>query len=320
MQGSATSAVSVGMGGPLNGLLFSNNSGQTWALFNAPNLTGVNISGLVARGNGVVVVSGNSFTFNTQESTSPGLYRPASTTNPNPGGGGPNAIINIAGNGTSGLPRGDYTDVVNAPGNLMRNVHRSGQYDLGGGDRHLSQHRRRADMGPKVCTAPPNTVNIRLSGRDNTFAGPSTVFGAIVTGASNFPAQLNQVVRTANDGTSWQNMNMPSTGEAGGPFGIHPGGQGQLHLSIVADPTTADVVYIGGDRQPAVNDGANNASFPTPGANDYTGRLFRGTFDPGTSNTAWAAITHNQTNSGNAPGSAPHAGLAFHGVCRQQLD
>lgn len=70
--------------------------------------------------------------------------------------------------------------------------------------------------------------------------------------------------------------------------GIHPGSQGGRHFSIVADPLDANVVYVGGDRQ------------PTPwenGANNYSGRLFRGNAG------VWTSITHM-----NAAGtSSPHA-------------
>ena len=43
-------------------------------------------------------------------------------------------------------------------------------------------------------------------------------------------------------------MDLPRTGPNN--VGIHPGGQGAIHMSIVADPGDANIVYIGGDRQP----------------------------------------------------------------------
>jgi hypothetical protein len=48
-----------------------------------------------------------------------------------------------------------------------------------------------------------------------------------------------------------------------------PGGQGFVHASIVADPLDPDLIYVGGDRQ--------DSPFPNGiGADDYSGRLFRG--------------------------------------------
>ena len=268
------------------------------------------------RGNGVAVVTGNSFTFGTQESTTPGLFRPSSTINPGPLGTPPGTMINIAGLATSGLPAGDYTDICNAPGNT------SAMYTavVNTADATQAGIYSSTDAGQtwtQVYTAPAGAVNIKLAGRDNTFSGPTTVFAAIATG-TNASAQLSNVVRTANGGATWQDMMVPTTVESGNTFGVNPGGQGQVHLAITADPTNPNIVYVGGDRQPAGNEGTGNpATFPNSiGANTYSGRLFAGTFDTTASTTTWAPITNNGTNGGAAPGSSPHADsrtLAFVG-------
>ena len=66
--------------------------------------------------------------------------------------------------------------------------------------------------------------------------------------------QLSGVFRSANGGGNWTPMALPGTTEnvKGMPtfFGIHPGQQGDIHLSLAADPTDPNIVYIGGDRQP----------------------------------------------------------------------
>ena len=84
--------------------------------------------------------------------------------------------------------------------------------------------------------------------------------------------QLAGVFRSGNGGTSWTQLDTPTTNEGGTDIGIHPrvkpGGQGATHFSIVADPGNANIVYVGGDRQPA--------PFPNSiAANDFAGRLFR---------------------------------------------
>lgn len=107
-------------------------------------------------------------------------------------------------------------------------------------------------------------------------------------------------------GLTWTAFTLPTTTEAcPATFGINPGGQGELHFSIAADPNNPKVVYVAGDRQPAPNElpGGSCAGpgFPNAansiGAKDYTGRLFR------VSDTGVAPLT----NSGTANNTGPHA-------------
>jgi hypothetical protein len=93
-------------------------------------------------------------------------------------------------------------------------------------------------------------------------------------------------------------MSVPNITEKSGlSFGTHPGGQGNIHLSFVADPTQSNIVYLGGDRQfiriheidaeiyafklrqPGCNEKAANANvcprWPNSlGARDFTGTKF----------------------------------------------
>ena len=128
--------------------------------------------------------------------------------------------------------------------------------------------------------------------------------------------QLAGLFRSGNGGTSWTQLDTPSTNEGGTPYGIQPrekpGSQGGIHFSIVADPTNANIVYVGGDRQPGLGD--TGATFPNSlGANDYTGRLFRvdASQAPGAQATslthcATATLACNSTIS-TTNNSAPHA-------------
>lgn len=85
---------------------------------------------------------------------------------------------------------------------------------------------------------------------------------------------------------------------------LKPGSQGATHLSVVADPSNPFVVYVGGDRQDQLPNSI--------GANDFTGRLFRGdaSIAPlgtpvtvGVPNAQWVPLTHL----GTVSNSAPHA-------------
>jgi len=147
------------------------------------------------------------------------------------------------------------------------------------------------------------TVNVEIAvGRHNN------VYAAII---NNFV--LAAIFRSGDGGATWTQMDMPVTIEDGTPIGIHPGGQGDFHLSLVADPTDANIVYIGGDRQPSFNeadDFATRAIFPNSiGSTGFWGRLFRGDASKPTG-SQWAHITHSNTlgapGGGTAHGSAPH--------------
>jgi len=284
-----------GEGGPLNGLMKSTDLGLTWSPINNATLNGVNVTAVLPRATNVILVSGRNDTFSTPVSTKQGLYRTQD--------GGIN-FTNLAGDPDTKLPVGEYTDLAFAPGNL------SAMYVavVGTADPADAGIWRTESSGigewTHVYDAPAGTVNIRLAGRTNTFTGANSVYAAIVTG-TNGDAKLSEVVRTKNDGGTWADLGIPDSDG----FGIHngPNAQGQVHLSITADPTNDNVVYIGGQSQ----DGA----FPNQlGANDYSGRLFRGTFDTVNGGATWDSLTHTgnigagQTiDGGTASNSAPHA-------------
>ena len=115
-------------------------------------------------------------------------------------------------------------------------------------------------------------------------------------------------------------MDIPQTNDiddsdgVSGPEGIHPGGQGEIHFSLSADPSNPDLLYVGGDRQPT---GQTNAPvLPNSiGANDFSGRLFRGNRSVaptgGVPSPQWSPLTHNGTNSSSAP-HADSRDQAFH--------
>lgn len=124
---------------------------------------------------------------------------------------------------------------------------------------------------------------------------------------------LAAVFRSGDGGATWTQLDMPVTIEDGTPIGIHPGGQGDFHLSLVADPTDANIVYIGGDRQPARNeadDHATRAIFPNSiGSSGFWGRLFRGDASR-PAGSQWVHLTHSNVlgapGGGTAHNSAPH--------------
>lgn len=143
-----------------------------------------------------------------------------------------------------------------------------------------------------------NPTNVRIA------AGPGdTVFVAIA-----LSGRLAALFNSGDRGESWTMLDLPTTFEGGGSaFGLHPGGQAEIHFSLAADLEDANIVYIGGDRQPAFNErpppGQILRQFPNSiGAQTYSGRLFR--VDAGQPSGLQAQpITHQNT----ASNSAPHA-------------
>jgi hypothetical protein len=96
--------------------------------------------------------------------------------------------------------------------------------------------------------------------------------------------------------------------------GINRGGQAFPNLTIAADPTSANLVYIAGDAEqfPDRNQPNRTPTDSSLGANDFTARIFRGNASvaaqgPGAVITdathQWSALV----NSGTANNSAPHA-------------
>src|SRR5205814_8168492 len=102
------------MGGPLTGLLVSTNAGASWApvVSNAgAGVDGVDITAVDSRGSNVILVTGERNNLSSQVSAKRGLWRSVD---------GGTTFTQLA-TGTGNVPKlpvGDYTDLVNAPGNL----------------------------------------------------------------------------------------------------------------------------------------------------------------------------------------------------------
>ncbi len=79
---------------------------------------------------------------------------------------------------------------------------------------------------------------------------------------------------------------------------------------MAADPVNPNIVYVGGDRQP-LSSGPNSGSWPNSiGANDFTGRLFRGDASQ-PAGSQFVHLTHRNDlgalGGGTASNSSPHA-------------
>ena len=122
-------------------------------------------------------------------------------------------------------------------------------------------------------------------------------------------------------------MEVPTTQESTGVFGVNVEARALTNFSMVVDPYDASVLYIGGDRQPGLGHALGEPSLSENriGATGLTGRLFRYTdlnhddFDNDAINDAddggefmWVPITDSgkvdKEHPGTTIGSAPHSG------------
>lgn len=285
----------AGIGGPKAGLLRTTDGGATWTpLDGGGTLDGKNINGVAARGS-TITVSVNfadDFTF-----PNIGIFRSTDT------GASFTQISNGDGT-TNGLPGGATYDVAGDPSNPntlytavvfadfvggLNGIYKS--VDAGANWSKISN----AAMDALIISETTNNIEIDVGNSDNVYVG-----------ILNF-GQLAGLFRSGDGGGSFTQLDTPVTNEDGTDVGINPrkrlngspGGQGATHFSIVADPTNADVVYVGGDRQPLAF--GDTGGFPNSlGANDFSGRLFRVDASLAMGSQA-VALTHVNTTSNSAP-------------------
>jgi len=319
-------------GGPLSGLQISTNGGTTFSEVDGNGqLRGLNINGVVKHGN-IILASVDTFDIadNNNIYNKLGVFR--STDN----GITFNKISNIY------IPYGRAAGMVVDPTNPttiyvaiydLQNYIDAGVNGYGGLYKSI-------DMGatwnkistPEIELAIPKTTkNIKLAtsilGR--VYIAIATI---IHTQSVYLSGQLSAIFASTDGGNSWNALSLPTTNELTKDgntvtFGIHPGGQGYVHLSFEVDPINPDILYIGGDRQPSKFGGTNrnikpsrfytsenldiipniDTTFPNSiGAATYSGRLFRGN---ALTNT-WVHLTHSNTlgaaGGGTASNSSPH--------------
>lgn len=267
-------------GGERLGVLLDHGSG--WELKDGGGtFVGKNVSGIALRG-ATIVVSVNA--ADNDVNTERGVWRSVD-------GGDTFTRVSIGDGTTTGLPEGLsfdigrdpssparlYTVIVANPTSALNGLYRSD--DTGASWVKVSNATQDAMLNSAVS-------NVEYAGGPTGRMYVAIAVSGITQG----------VFYTDDQGAIWTQMDMPLT---------HPGGQASLHFSLVADPRPGreSLVYIGGDRQNIGNCGAQ----------DFSGRLFRGDTArlPG---SQWDNLTHAPGPSppcsltgGTASSSAPHA-------------
>ena len=282
-----------GIGGALIGLLKTTDGGDNWTPLNG-GLAGKNISGVAPRGSTIVAsvdIADDFFCDNI------GIMRSTDS------GGTFTQVTNGISAGSVDALTGDPTNNAVLYASLTIG-------DFCGGVNGENGIFKSSDTGASWSKVSNAAMDAFLDGFTNASAHVE-----IAVGQSNnvyvaiAPAgQLAGVFRSGDGGTTFTTMDIPGTMELDVPnpvfAGIHPGGQAGIHMSIAADPNNANIVYIGGDRQPgAFSDGDNGAPFPNSiGAGTFSGRMFRGDASLATG-SQWVALTHN----GTANNTSAHA-------------
>ncbi|NOT01686.1 MAG: RTX toxin [Phycisphaerales bacterium] len=251
-------------GGALPGLLRTTNGGTVWAgIDGGGTLRGLNISGVAPRG-GTIVISVNTAT----SAANAGVWRSTNTGA---------AWTRISGGAGTGLPAGAAFDLAGDPANPAR------LFTNAGGNGVF----RSTDTGATWTSVGSAAMNGLLAAAGNvefSIGSSNNVFVAIVGGG-----RLSGIFRSGDGGTTWTSMDLPAAANGG----LHPGGQGGIHLSIAADRTNANIVYVGGDRQ--------NNPFPNVfGARDFSGLLFRGNASL-PAGSQFTPLTHVGTTSNSSP-------------------
>ena len=278
------------LGGDRVGLYRSTNAGDSWTLVNGGGvLFGKNIAGIAARGNTIVIAVdiADAFTFGNI-----GIWRSTD-------GGATFTQIAVGNGAATGLPGGVTHDLVGDPANPTRLFTAPTQSAALGGVPGVYRSMDTGATWSKVSNAAMDALLVGVVTNVEFAVSPgNSVYCAIARSG-----RLAGLFRSGDGGTTWTSMDLPRTGPNN--VGIHPGGQASIHMSIVADPTDSEIVYIGGDRQPfTLEEGLPfPPQFPnTIGAENFSGRLFR--CDAGLpSGSQCTPLTHV----GTVSNSSPHA-------------
>jgi Big-like domain-containing protein len=279
-------------GGPLTGLLRTTDGGDSWTQISHPVVANQNISGVAARGS-TLLASGNA----TFAGINGGLFRSID--------GGVNWVL-VSGSG--GLPIGAIFDLVGDPGNLNRfyvSVLRIGIFRSDDGGANWTNI---SSGDPTLNGVFTQDQNNNTANAEMAVAGNGRLYVVVVV---NGRAQyIGFSVSPAASAPAWTAMDLPRTRESNLEIeGLHPGGQGSIHLAIAVDRNDPNTVYVSGDRQ--------DSPFPNfIMANNFSGRLFRGdtTVAPtgAVPSPQWEHLTHSNSiaqipGGGTASGSSPHA-------------
>ncbi len=258
-------------GGPLDGLLMTEDGGETWSQIDLP-LSSPRVSGVSIQGNQWVVATRFQGLFHSED-------------------GGRTW--------TSAFESGRMMDLVVDPGDINRlyvSRQGSGIFCNEDGGRTWQNITAQDDAINRAFKDATDNAEMAVAINGRLYAG------VVVRG------QVKYIGFTDDRGDTWTAMDLPLTRSNGAVTGINPGRQGRIHFAIGVDPEDANIVYVGGDWQEFPNPiGAENFTgnlFRGDTAVAPTGGIPSPQWKHLTRSNAVEAIP----GGGTASPSAPHAG------------
>ncbi len=193
------------------GVLYTTNGGNSWTELGVTALSNQNLTSVAARGMTLLAASDNTWGFGAVS----GLFRSAN-------GGAAWTTIS----GTNGLPTGNVSDLVGDP--ASSNVLYAAVTGAAGGvfrstDTGLNWTNVTAGIG--IIGSSTNKIEVAVHNN----AGVVAIYASVANNSSTVG-----IFRSLN-GAAFTALNLPITG-----------GQGDLHMSIVAHPTNPNLVFVGG--------------------------------------------------------------------------
>jgi hypothetical protein len=277
-------------GGPLSGLLYTTDGGNTWTPITDALLVGEHISAVAARG-AILLAGANDFF---DGGGTGGLFRSTDTGA---------TWTQITGGIGTGLPVGTVDDLAGDPSNTNRLY-----VALQGDGIYIT-----TDTGATWTQISNNdgTLNTAMGGSTNTriaVAGTGRVFVLVTSGST-----TTYIGYSDDQGTTWTQTDVPGTVETA------LRGRDEL-MALVVDPSDEDIVYTSAISQRG-NFDTNNDNVPdnpnSVGALDFHAHMFRGDVTrarglTGNVSNQWDHLTHAtgnalMPNGGTANTSSPHA-------------
>jgi autotransporter-associated beta strand protein len=220
----------TGSGGLQNGLLYSQDGGNTWTSLGAATLANQSVVGVSARGS--VMVAG---TFETSglggDKNAGALFR---STN------GGASFTQISGVGGTGLTNGPVSSIVGDPNNPNRlyaavtapNAASNATTAIFVSNDTGATWTQVFGQGQSAGTIQAaNQTAIKIA------TGPG---GAIAAGVVNLATRrVTGLFWSGNSGATWTQLPTPT---------LNPGGQAPVNFAIAIDPNNTNLVYVAGDR------------------------------------------------------------------------